>query len=668
MLPPQPPIPAPPLRRIVILAGLGLGCLAALAVGFYRFRRPVPPAPVASTVAGITWPAWILELGTTAEEADRYLAPLVVRGRSHPARRPLLARARLFEPYLRAACQRAGVPLSLARGLLATESLYDCLAIDYVFRAGRSRTAHCGLGQLSPSKGRSYGMAVDEALGLRYQQAKQAGDSAQEAAFLHRWWAADERFQARKNLSATLADLAWLRRQTGDWTLALLGHHGGVNSPRRAVLKWCRVHRQLPLDPQSDADLQQTPELVERYRLDYFDLFREQSGEVYDYLAGKSDDHRTYVWRVLAWAMVVEELLRGGEVDLLPAYPGNYEAEMSFWEARQLEHSLLYETVLYRQTSDLERAVRKKILVSPPEWLAAEGVVVDPEIGRRDPAHQALYRTAPPRLWGLLRELAARYRALCQDLYHRSQPPPLQVTSLVRTAAYSRQLGGSAAGSHNAGGAADISLIWEGASNATLGCLHTALYEMAQEGKLLYYMEAGGGQVFPTPYNFHEGGHIHLLVAPAWEDYFRQVYRGQRAPAVSRWARWREPFEPPPGIPVLPPEWARVFDPLAPPGPKWWAFHPFSGRWWGETLGPCGRDFGRFLLQFIKLLLALGCWGLLLLLAAQVPLWTYRWIGRRTGYRNPFLDALWEGQGRALQRIRRRPPDPGTPPDSAGPP
>jgi len=137
---------------------------------------------------------------------------------------------------------------------------------------------------------------------------------------------------------------------------------------------------------------------------------------------------------------------------------------------------------------------------------------------------------------------------------------------------------------------------------------------------------------------------------------------------VSRWARWREPFEPPPGIPVLPPEWARVFDPLAPPGPKWWAFHPFSGRWWGETLGPCGRDFGRFLLQFIKLLLALGCWGLLLLLAAQVPLWTYRWIGRRTGYRNPFLDALWEGQGRALQRIRRRPPDPGTPPDSAGPP
>lgn len=652
-LPRQPPRirSSPPFRRRMILGAIGLGAMIVLGALFSLFRRPAPQ-PVVSTVSRITWPAWLLELGTTVEEADQYLAPLVLRGRSHPARRLLLARVRLFEPYLRAACQKAGVPLPLARGLLATESLYDCLVIDYVFRAGRSQTAHCGLGQLSPAKAQSYGMAVDETTGWRYQQAKQAGNSSRQATYLHRWWKTDERFQARKNLSATLADLAWLRRETGDWTLALLGHHGGLNSPRRAVLKWCRLHHQMPLDPQSNIDLQQTPALVERYRLDYFDLFREKSGEVYDYLAGKSDYHRTYVWRVLAWAVAVEEFLRGREAHLLPAYPSYYEAEMSFWEARQLEHTLLYETVLYRQAADLEKAVRKKFLLPPPEGLAAEGVVVDPEIGQRDPPHQTLYQTAPPRLWGLLRELAARYQALYQDLYRLEQPPPLHVTSLVRTAAYSHGLGGSDTGSHNAGGAADVSLISEGASNATRGCLHVALYEMAQEGKLLYYMEAGGGQVFSTPYNFNEGGHIHLVAAPAWEEYFQQIYQFQRPPEVIRWARWREPYEQPPLIPTLPPEWARAFDPLSPPSPPWWSLQPFSGRWWGETLGPCGLDLVHFLLRLVKLLLALACWAALLLLATQIPLCTYRLIGRWTNYRNPFLESVWERQSQVWHRLR----------------
>jgi len=633
---------------------VSLGLLVAVVAVLYQLRRPAPrPRPsVASSVPDIEWPAWLLELGTSKEEADQFLAPRVLSCRAFRSRRALLARARLFEPYLREACAKAGVPLPLARGLFAAESLYDCLAVDYVFRAGQSKTAHCGLGQLSPSKGQSYGLAVNTTAALKYQQARQAGNHRQETTALHQWWKTDERFHARKNLAATLADLALLRQRTGDWTLAILGHHGGLNSPRRAVLKWGRVHHQLPLDPQSDADLQRAPELVRRYQLDYFDLFREPAGEAYDYLAGKSDYHRTYVWRVLAWAVVLEEYLRGRETGLLPAYPSCYDAEMGFWEARQLEHTLLYETVLYRKATDLQAAVKKGYLKPPPAWLAAEGLVVDPEIGQRDSAHQSLYQAAPPRLWGLLRELSARYQALCRDLYRLEHPPPLHINSLVRTSDYSRRVGGSDTGSHNAGGAVDLALLSPGLSNATRGCLHVALYEMAQEGKLLYYLEAGGGTVFSTPYNFNEGGHVHLFDAPAWKEHFQQVYLARRAPEVTRWARWREPYDQPPFIPVLPPELAQVFDSLTPPLQSLWSFRPFDLPWWGETGRHCFLDLGRFGLWLLELLLAMVCWLGLLLLAAQIPLTAYRLV-RRTGYRNRFLEAAWQGQGQALRRIFR---------------
>jgi len=178
----------------------------------------------------------------------------------------------------------------------------------------------------------------------------------------------------------------------------------------------------------------------------------------------------------------------------------------------------LMRSATFRDREHLQRALEAGDLVTLP---APERVGIQPRttgrsvIGGLDLEHQDLYLTARPATMGMLLEIARRV-----------QSGPIEVTSLVRSAAYQRALLGRNANAstdvptHAMGYAVDIGLLFTPLETARE--LRNVLEEMRADGKVYFIGERAQltFHVVPAPSRraeFERAYTAGLLAAEAYE-------------------------------------------------------------------------------------------------------------------------------------------------------
>lgn len=173
-------------------------------------------------------------------------------------------------------------------GLILTESKGLADAIDYVFKACLSRSAHVGPGQLSRTR-------LPKRVPGRVQAAF-AWQETRDPDDLERWKALDKRFDPRWNIATTVREFYEHIMRTGDPTFAFMGHHGGGGDPVRAIQLYAQDHG-VRLKRSEVADY------TYKHHITYFTLY-EARGSAYHYWAAKSDSHVTYGFAPVAWAEI----------------------------------------------------------------------------------------------------------------------------------------------------------------------------------------------------------------------------------------------------------------------------------------------------------------------------------------------------------------------------
>jgi hypothetical protein len=242
---------------------------------------------------------------------------------------PALEIVRQRQNEFQAAARSAGLDDRLFQGLIVLECGGREDAIDYMFRQGRGRRAHVGLGQMGWIEARSAGLKVaprfEELLKKEIRHSitlirenlvetpKRTPEQFQAALWnsVHRqriyveeWRGQDERFDPQKNLKATAQLLkARLRGYKGDVTLAVAAYHAGGGNISRAL----RLYRL------SDKTAK---------NVNYWSLFADRTGPVYQFMSGWSDDSRNYLPKVLAAADIVEKYLQ---------QPEAFRSEYLYW-------------------------------------------------------------------------------------------------------------------------------------------------------------------------------------------------------------------------------------------------------------------------------------------------------------------------------------------------
>ena len=189
----------------------------------------------------------------------------------------------------------------------------------------------------------------------------------------------------------------------------------------------------------------------------------------------------------------------------------DYSAEVNYYITRAIEHGLWYsELPLFMDANDLKAVADTDTIVAgpiPPLFRLADG------IGKLDGKHRSYYSLAPKKLWETLDAIAKKCGNLPDGTF--------RIDSLTRCSDYPLR-GAAKDSSHCFGGACDIDLDRLSQSDKTI--LHQALYGLALEGCLGYYVEAntpsanGKFAVGHVPHDFDVLGQVHVIVNPKYEE------------------------------------------------------------------------------------------------------------------------------------------------------
>lgn len=491
---------------------------------------------------------WVRNLDIP-EKSRHELRARVEKWPSRPLYWGAMMRLSMIKPNIDGMTKKAGVNSAAFYGLLITESGANPLITDNVFRGGEAGKVHVGLGQLNFSKLpkaeredkrriraayawranyirwqkvsqglKANGLSAKARTGLQVEATKRQKLSRR---LLLNWAAFDLRFDSRWNLERTIS--FWKGNIAccgGDATLAIMAHHGGLYSPLRRVAYYRQDHEGRGFDPDNLIWLRREMSVyIKRQGLNFFKLYEDEGRSGVHYWRMKGDAHLTYGFAPVAWSEIFWRFLNdpGSRPKTNRRYPG----EPDFDTVRNFEHTLWYRgRPTYQNARDLAGAAKKGSLVRAPGWLGEAGFRLARGIGKRDKAYQSYYQMASPAMWGMLRELGMRTQK------EMGKAATFRIESLTRSVAYGV---GSKTTSHNFGGAVDIDLNTSGLSVGELTILHRVLYQMVAEGKLGYYMEADapiGGvlPIYPVPYDFRQGGQVHVIMNPAMKAYFGQVY------------------------------------------------------------------------------------------------------------------------------------------------
>jgi hypothetical protein len=244
-----------------------------------------------------------------------------------PALLPALEIVRNRPDAFKEAAKIAGLDDRLFEGLIVLECGGSDDAIDYMFRRGKGKRAHVGLGQMGWIEGRSAGLKVTPGYETRLKsEIRRSQDLLKGYLFASRphperlapalfnslrrqadlmleWREADERFDPEKNLRASARLLkAKLKGYDGDYSLAIASYHaGGGNIGKALRLARASGHKG---------------------KLTFWQLYADRTGPVYRLMSDWSDDSRNYMPKVLAAADIVEKYLNR---------PDEFQKEYLYW-------------------------------------------------------------------------------------------------------------------------------------------------------------------------------------------------------------------------------------------------------------------------------------------------------------------------------------------------
>jgi hypothetical protein len=175
----------------------------------------------------------------------------------------------------------------------------------------------------------------------------------------------------------------------------------------------------------------------------------------------------------------------------------------------------------YQNADDLRVAIAAGKLVHVPSGSAYFSYALRMDgpaaIGSQDPANRQLYAADPPEVIGALLYVASETHRVWERSPHRAgeQFAPLEVTSMVRTAAYQKLLNRINRNSvtnfpSHTLGAVDVSFAKLSRSEGT--ALHFVLEDLSFEEDIGYFNEHKAQKT------------MHFMPAPKQADFFRAVY------------------------------------------------------------------------------------------------------------------------------------------------
>jgi hypothetical protein len=349
-----------------------------------------------------------------------------------------------FRPQIDAATVGTGIDPAVLEGIVFLESAGRPQTL-----AGTDPSAAAGLTQILAETGQSLlGMHIDLARSRKLTKAIAAADALGQgalAAHLERERVqADDRFDPRKALAATVRYLELARGRFQRADLAVVSYHMGMGNLQNVLADY-DGGRPVP------------------YAQLYFDTTPVRHAAAFRLLNGFGDDSSLYYWRVL------------GAIEIMRLYRTDRAALARLTRlqtARDSAEEVLHppdRTAVFADAGALRAAFASHVLLFLPA-VGGSGLTFDREIGALAPrlgAPAALYRGLRPAALDLLVELGARMRALA------GAQGALTVTSTVRDTGYQRLLGASDAEAtpgyslHTTGYAFDISRAYTSHAQAT---------------------------------------------------------------------------------------------------------------------------------------------------------------------------------------------------------
>jgi Transglycosylase SLT domain len=320
------------------------------------------------------------------------------------------ARVAAFRPLIDTAASGSGVDPNILEGIVFVESAGRP---DVV--AGPDPSAAAGLTQILAETGQSLlGMHVDLPRSRRLlHRIANASSPAQVARLLRALARADDRFDPRKALAATVRYLQLAQRRFGRADLAVVSYHMGIGNLQHVL------------------DLYDSGRAVPYAQL-YFDSAPDRHAAAFSVLAGFGDQSSLYYWRVL------------GAVQAMRLYRTDRAALRRLDSLQTAEDSTAQvlhppdRTSAFADPTALGAAYGRREIVPLPANAAQLGLAYDRGMGagaRAVGATRSLYRGLRPAALDLMVELGARVRALA------GVRAPLVVASTVMDRRYQERLG-----------------------------------------------------------------------------------------------------------------------------------------------------------------------------------------------------------------------------------
>jgi soluble lytic murein transglycosylase-like protein len=320
------------------------------------------------------------------------------------------ARVAALRPMITAAANGSGIDPNLLEAIVFVESAGRPDAM-----AGPDPSAAAGLTQILAATGQSLlGMHIDLAASRKLVAAVNNAQSVTQAnRLLGRLARADDRFNPRKALAATVRYLELARARFGRADLAIVSYHMGIGNLQQVLGLY---------DGGADVPYAQL----------YFDTAPDRHGDAFRLLSSFGDQSSLYYWRVLGAATIMR-LYRTDRAALR-----RLDTLQTGWSSSAMVLHPPDRTQAFASPQDLSSAYASRTLLPLPANAAALGLRYDPAIGaqaRKLGAPPALYRGLRGPALDLLIELAARVRALS------GTHAPLTVAAAVSDQHYQQQAG-----------------------------------------------------------------------------------------------------------------------------------------------------------------------------------------------------------------------------------
>ena len=400
-------------RRLAVLAS-GVILLVAVIVAATRSDAPAPP-PLPGT--GLLPRAGDPFAYSASREAAFIARATAGSGQVLFTKSPggaiaTAARVARFRGLIDAATRGSGIDPSLVEALVFVESAGRP---DVV--AGSDPSSAAGLTQILADTARSLlGMHVDLARSAQLLAAiGNASTPGQVSRLLSRLARADDRFNPRRAIAATVRYLRTAEQRFGRQDLAFVSYHMGIGNLQRVLSEY---------DGGAPVPY---PQL-------YFDSTPDHHAGAFRLLAGFGDQSSLYYWRVLGAAQIMR-LYRSDRAALerLAGLETGYDSSALVLHPPGVVSP-------FADPGALSAAYAARTLVPLPANATRLGLLTSRSMG--DQAHRlgvsaALYRGLAPVALDLLVELAARVRALS------GFAGPLTLQSTVADRRYQSLLGAS---------------------------------------------------------------------------------------------------------------------------------------------------------------------------------------------------------------------------------